>query len=273
MVLGLVLASCALPGAHTAGPTPRLRLATYNLNYGLAGDPDTAAAIARTRADVVLLQEVSAAWARDLDRRAWPFACFASSRYPAGGAAILSRLPLSDCQVSASAVGWFPALAATVTTPLGDVRLIDLHLQPARAGLGVVLDLGALPALHRREVRRHLARLRRDPVPHILAGDFNEGDGEGAVGELMGAGYASALARRAPAATTWRWQLGGMPLLKRLDHVLFEPGALRLLDARVLPIGRSDHRPVVAEFAPVAHPRLPMGAATLSGRTSALTPR
>jgi endonuclease/exonuclease/phosphatase family metal-dependent hydrolase len=273
--LALLLCGCALRPAEHPRPAPTLRVATYNLNYGLAGDPATLEAIDRTDADVVLLQEVSPGWARRLRRRDGGFAhrCFATSRWPAGGAAILSRHPLRDCERSPSPLGWFPALAATVDGPLGPVRLVNLHLQPARAGPGVVADLAAMPARHRRELREHLARLTDPALPTVLAGDFNEGDGEGALRELSALGYRSALAEHAPSATTWRWPLGAMPLEKRLDHVLYHPGSLRCLSAGVLREGRSDHFPVVARLARPAPPTPPMGSGLVRGRTSSLTPR
>lgn len=274
-LLVTLLGGCALRPAVPARTSPSLHVATYNLNYGLVGDRATADAVALTRADVVVLQEVSDTWAgqlRALHRERFPHACFAASRWPAGGAAILSRHPLRDCERSRSPIGWFPALAATIEGPLGDVRIVNLHLQPARAGIGVVADLAAMPARHRREIGIHLERLVAPELPTIVAGDFNEGDGEGAVSELATLGYRSALAEHAPSATTWRWPLGAMQIEKRLDHVLYQPGSLRCVSASVLRAGRSDHFPVVARFALPARPR-PMGSSLSYGRASALTPR
>lgn len=134
-------------------------------------------------------------------------------------------------------------------SPLGRVRVIDVHLRPARAGVEVLADLPALPDAHRAELAAHLARLGDPALPTIVAGDFNEGDGEGAVGELAARGWASAVARRAPGAVTWRWPLGAMSLEKRLDHVLYTPEGLACVAASVRRAGRSDHLPVVARFA------------------------
>ena len=46
--------------AAPSGPT--VTLATYNVNYGVAGDPDTRKTIAELDADVVFLQETNEAW-------------------------------------------------------------------------------------------------------------------------------------------------------------------------------------------------------------------
>jgi hypothetical protein len=40
---------------HAARPPKLLRVATFNLNFGLAGDPATLAAIGATGAEIVLL--------------------------------------------------------------------------------------------------------------------------------------------------------------------------------------------------------------------------
>src|ERR1041384_3531070 len=50
----------ALPARHA--PHPGLRLMSYNVNFGLAGDPQGAAAIAAGSPDVVVLQETNEQW-------------------------------------------------------------------------------------------------------------------------------------------------------------------------------------------------------------------
>lgn len=252
LLTSLLLAGCAArPAPAAPRSTATLTVASYNLNYGLAGDAATLAALRATDADVLVLQEVSDAWAATLDRALrdrWPHRCVARSDWPAGGGSIRSRFPLEGCARSPSPSGWFPALAATVRSPVGAVRVVNVHLRPARGGVAVLADLGALPAVHRDEIRTHLGRLTVEGQPMILAGDFNEGDGEGAVGELAARGWASAVARHAPEATTWRWPAVAMPIEKRLDHVLYTPGALDCFAAEVRRGGRSDHQPVVARF-------------------------
>lgn len=83
------------------GAQPALRLMTYNVNFGIPGDEPTLAAIERGDADVVFLQEINAAWERELRARfagTYPHLAF----YPRGGAgglAILSRWPLGERQL------------------------------------------------------------------------------------------------------------------------------------------------------------------------------
>ena len=51
------------------GAQPALRMMTYNVNFGIPGDEPTLAAIERGDADVVFLQEINAAWERELRTR------------------------------------------------------------------------------------------------------------------------------------------------------------------------------------------------------------
>ena len=67
-LLVLLLVGCA-SGACPAPQSPiadrhTITLATYNMNFGLAGDAETLGALAALEADVVLLQETSPEWER-----------------------------------------------------------------------------------------------------------------------------------------------------------------------------------------------------------------
>ena len=54
-------------GDDSVAPTcDRLRVATYNVNFGLAGETTTADAVRALEVDVLLLQETNAAWERAL---------------------------------------------------------------------------------------------------------------------------------------------------------------------------------------------------------------
>lgn len=248
---GLTACLAGSPGPPATAPARALTVATYNLNYGLAGDPETLAAARATRADVLLLQETSPAWVRalrDAFAASHPHHCAAASARPAGGMLILSRFPLRDCRVSPSALGWFPAQAAVVEAPGGALRVINLHLKPVVQDGSLLLGLFVTHAQRAREMRAHLGRLLEPDPPVILGGDFNEA-ARGGLGVLEVRGFVSVLPRFFPSASTWGWPLGAMPLEKRLDHlVIREDGPLRCVDARVLGAGRSDHRPVVGRF-------------------------
>jgi endonuclease/exonuclease/phosphatase (EEP) superfamily protein YafD len=248
--LAILVLGCASDARGLDEPNQtdfELSVVSYNVNFGLAGDPQTLAAVLETEADVVLLQETTPEWEQilraspQLDER-WPHATFHHC-CGAGGLAVLSRWPIDTFEVlepPPNPDAWFPAARAIVQTPAGLVELLDVHLRPPvkTADRGWLSALSTTPEVRLAEVEHHLPKLDAE-LPTIIAGDFNEGDGGRAVSRLAQAGFVDVLAVLGVRGTTWRW--GG--LKARLDHVLvdeqFEP-----IEGEVLDVGRSDHRPV-----------------------------
>jgi vancomycin resistance protein VanJ len=232
-----------------------LRVLTYNLDYA---NPDFAAtldAIAAADADVVLLQEVSAAWRDALARRfspVYPHRTFHIHSRQAGGLAVLSRLPVEHDELWAPPAGsgaWFPAERVVVKAPFGSLQLLNVHLRPARDRGGWLSGYMTTREVRRREIEAHWRALDR-ALPTVVAGDFNEEPDGRAVAYLAGQGL-SRVSTTGP--RTWRYGARGpgaaKPLLHMdIDHVMIDdrlvPG-----DARVLDAGTSDHRPVVVELA------------------------
>jgi endonuclease/exonuclease/phosphatase family metal-dependent hydrolase len=224
-----------------------LSVVSYNVNYGLAGDPETLAAVVDADADVLLLQETTREWEEVLRastqlHERWPHVSFHHC-CGAGGLALLSRWPIETFEVlepPPHPEAWFPAARAIITTPAGPIELLDVHLRPpvATEGQGWLAALSSTPEVRVAEVEHHLPRLDAE-LPTIIAGDFNEGDGGRALKRLADAGFVDVLAELGVRGPTWRWGA----LRARLDHVLideqFEP-----LDGEVLDVGRSDHWPV-----------------------------
>jgi len=248
-LIALLLTGCAGSPPPAAPPADAdLVVATYNVNFGLAGDPATLAAIRATRADVVLLQETTPAWEAAIRRalgRRYPHIRFLhSSEWPAGGMGILSRFPVeSPLGVSPSAIGFFPAFRAVVRAPAGAVQLVNLHLKPpvSRSG-SYVSGYFSTPRERAAEMRGHLGLFRSD-LPTIALGDFNEERGGG-----LGLLKQRRLRDTISSTPTWRWRVGPLTLRMQLDHIVYDAAKLECLDARVLPLGRSDHLPVVAWF-------------------------
>jgi len=234
----------ALDAAHDLEPD--LRVATFNLNFGLAGDPETLEALEALDVDILLLQETNDVWEASVAERLrdrFPHQRWhPATDYPAGGSAILSRYPLRALTVSPSAAGWFAALATVVDTPRGPVQLLDVHLKPSVSASGsVVSGYFSTPPERVAEIEAHLDALDAD-TPTIIAGDFNEQSG-GALDVLEDRGYV----RPATPRTTWRWSVGPFRLHQRLDHVL-HTDHLRCTHLEVRDEGRSDHLPVVAHL-------------------------
>jgi endonuclease/exonuclease/phosphatase (EEP) superfamily protein YafD len=230
---------------------PVLRVLTYNVNYGLAGDEATIDAIRAADADVVVLQETTPGWEERLREALsgrFPHMLFRHSS-GAGGLAVLSRFPLHDLDYETldDPASWFPAWRLVVDGPLGPVQVLAVHLRPPFSDSGSVLSgyLATRP-VREREIEGHLELL--DPaLPTIVAGDFNERDGR-ALALLRARGFRSALPEFHGRARTWRWRTSVGEVSSQLDHVAYD-ARLEPLDARVLQAGSSDHLPVLVVLA------------------------
>ena len=254
VVASALLAGCSerRPPIATSSSLRDLTIATYNVNFGLAGDEAGIDAVRRLDADVVFLQETNREW--EMAFRAslpndYPFMFFqAPDGWPAGGMGVVSRWPVEITDVSPSAVGTFYAWRAVVHAPSGDIQVLNVHLRPQVSDDGsYVKGHFSTPPMRAKEVAKHLEVLRPG-LPTIALGDFNEEEGP-ALRLLEDRGMESALPLFSPRATTWRWPLvGSLMIRQRFDHVLFERNAFEVQDARVVDLGRSDHIPVVVRL-------------------------
>jgi endonuclease/exonuclease/phosphatase (EEP) superfamily protein YafD len=265
-LLALSCIACGAPRG-VAPSEPELTVMTYNVNFGLAGDEETLAAIGRQPADVVLLQETNEAWESAIRERYTALYShmrfFPTDRLPAGGMAILSAHPIRRVRRSPSAVGWFFAASAIVDLPSGPVQVVNVHLKPQIDDRGSFIGgRYATPPERAREMRAHVRRLVDPSLPVIIAGDFNENE-RGGLEELETRGFRSALVEHEPHATTWRWSAMMMQMELRLDHVAYRPDRLTCLDAHTIEAGRSDHIPVIASFVR-SEARVPNGRSMLS---------
>lgn len=256
LAVALLSSGCSHPPARVpAAPGPRasLRVMTYNVNFGIAGDGPTLAAIETGQADVVFLQEINKPWETSLRARfgaAYPHAIF----YPRGGAGgigVMSRLPIRAQQLipREESDGWFPALRLVLDSPLGALQVLVVHLRPPVSdGGSFVSGHFTSPAIHEKEITRFCQSLDR-ALPTMVVGDFNEEEDGRAITYLAGAEWKmkSALPEFAPGRPTWRWPTALHTFEGRFDHLIYDP-RLEPLSAEVLDAGRSDHFPVVGVF-------------------------
>ncbi len=242
--------SSAEPLVAATSSTPRLRVMTFNVNFGVADRQSNIEAIADSGADLVLLQETTEA---SEDR----FVDALSEIYPhvlfkaccnAGGLGILSKHPIAWDVYLEPEVGWFPAWLVEVDTPIGRVQALDVHLRPPVSDSGSWLS-GQFTTrkIRAQEIEAFTEALDPD-LPTIVAGDFNEGEDGRAVQFLADKGMRSALPQVDPKAVTWHWPLKLGELTSMLDHIVYDARFV-LLRAEVLERGDSDHYPVVAELA------------------------
>jgi endonuclease/exonuclease/phosphatase (EEP) superfamily protein YafD len=249
-VLGVMVADRT---ARADEPARSLRLLTYNVNYANPDVGATVSAIAAVDADVVLLQEITTEWQRALVARlarVYPHRVFRIHSRAPGGLAVLSKLPVRDEeQLPSPNHTWFPAERFVVATPLGDVQILNVHLRPAVEGDSWVKGFFTTPPLRLREIEAYWPKLAQ-PMPTVVAGDFNEDATGSALAFLVKHGLAR-VATTGP--KTWHYEIkhGGKTsdgLAMDIDHVLLD-GSLVARDARVLDAGTSDHRPVVVTIA------------------------
>jgi endonuclease/exonuclease/phosphatase (EEP) superfamily protein YafD len=251
IVLALCVA-CATRRPDGDTPTVRadLRVCSYNVNFGVAGDESTVTAIERIDADLVLLQETNAAWEKAFARLSYPHRRFRHPTRkggPAGGLAILSRFPIEHIDELPSRGGFFVAWRALIATPHGRIQVLNVHLRPPITDGGSwVAGYFTTSGNRLEEIEHHLAAL--DPtIPTLIAGDFNEERGPGrALARALSDGYGDVLTTLGD-VPTWRWTVAGVTLRMQLDHLLhdvhFVPVRAKVVDA-----GRSDHLPIWADF-------------------------
>jgi endonuclease/exonuclease/phosphatase family metal-dependent hydrolase len=241
--------SAAVDAAHADLSQPHISLMTYNVNFGLADDPETMDAIVNSQADVIFLQETTPQWELGIRTRM-------SDRYPniefrtadgAGGLAVLSRLPIEHID-DLPARNWFPAMRVVLDTPMGKLQVLNVHLRPPLSERGsVVSGYLATPPVRRDEIASFAKALDRD-LPTLIVGDFNENEHGQALRWLREQGMRSALPQFEPHANTWRWQTGMITLHGRYDHIVYDQ-RIRPLRVAVADVGRSDHLPVTGIFA------------------------
>ena len=235
--------------AFEAAPVgPAVTVMTFNVNFGLPGDHDTLEAIGKPGADVVMLEETNDAW-EDAIRARWgatyPYMRFEPGR-GAGGIGVISKLPITT-EERLPEVTWFPAMRVVVDGPAGPLQLLGVHLRPGFSDSGsVVKGWFVTPKIRERETAAFTAALD-DTLPTIVLGDFNEDRGR-AVKLLERQGFADVLPTFEPHAKTWRWNVKVIGQIHgRFDHLMTKNGPVAT-DAKVLPLGNSDHLPVIGTF-------------------------
>ena len=230
----------AIPDA--ARRAPHVRLVSANVRYDNQTRPALARELMSYDADVMVLQEITPTWWETLRAegvlRAYPYHAEALYR-SAGGAAIVSKLPLADTRV-VEVAGW-PLVSTDLRTARGAVRLFDIHSVPPAFDYPLSQQM-----LH--AITDQLERRLADGVPTIVAGDFNATPYNRWLHTVQGLGLRSAHeAVGRPLATTWPNGLHKFPPL-RIDHVFFT-GTLVPLRVREGNGTGSDHLPVITDIA------------------------
>ncbi len=257
-VVVLVLFVLAACGADAPRPAPpikpganQLRVMSYNVNFGIAGDPPSIAAIAGANPDIVVLQETNEVWEAALVEtlgERFPHRRFRPPPgWPASGIGILSRFPIVRLDELPAIAGPFIAWRIVLETPLGRIQILNLHLRPPMSDGGSwVVGYWSTREVRLRELQYHLESLDRS-LPTLIAGDFNEESDGLAVRHLIDRGYADAIATFRGSDPTWSWPVGSITLRFQLDHLLHDLHFVAIA-ADIVAAGRSDHLPIWADF-------------------------
>lgn len=257
----LLVSSCAQKTVTGAAPGPaafdgRLRVLSYNIHHanppsrkGVIDLEGIAAVIRQQAPHLVALQEVDVNTRRsgatlhqaeELGRRTGMRAYFARAiDFDGGqyGLAILSRFPLEDVQGTA-----LPTLAGTkgeprilmtarVNLPGGKkIRFANTHLDALGSDTNRVLQVG-----------RILDLLNADPLPVVLAGDFNAVAGSRAIG-LLDTHFTRTC------TTPCSFTFPETNPTQAIDFITYKPaGAFQVQEHAVVEeTYASDHRPVKA---------------------------
>jgi endonuclease/exonuclease/phosphatase (EEP) superfamily protein YafD len=233
---------------------PHVSVMTFNVNFGLAGDAATLAAVAQQDADIVFLQETTPHWETVLRMQCGSDYLHIQFKHPdvvggggAGGLGVMSKLPIEQIDYL-PATDWFPAARVVLTSPIGRLQVLNVHLRPPISDRGsAVSGYFTTPPVRQAEISTFAAALDKN-LPTLIVGDFNENERGRAFQWLTANGFKSALPEFQPEAQTWRWRTSYIALSGRYDHLCYD-AKLTPLRVEVRNAGRSDHLPVVGVFA------------------------
>jgi endonuclease/exonuclease/phosphatase (EEP) superfamily protein YafD len=240
------------PPQTTKPAKDQIRVMSYNVNFGVAGDESNIEAIRAAKPDVVFLQETNEQWEAALVAALgehYPHRRFdPPTDWAAGGMGVLSRLPIEKIDVLTAPKAPFFAWRTVLDTTLGRIQVFNFHLRPPMSDGGSwVVGYFSTRADRLREMQYHLEAL--DPkMPAIMLGDFNEERDAGqALALLEERGFSDAIGQFHGKRRTWEWDVKGLTLKFQLDHIFhdahFVPTAAEIVEA-----GRSDHKPIWADF-------------------------
>jgi endonuclease/exonuclease/phosphatase (EEP) superfamily protein YafD len=219
-----------------------LRFFDANIEYTNTSMVSIAREISDARPDMVTLEEVSPVNLRSLvatgalARYRWSFV---SPDSGADGFGIWSDVPLSQARL------WFagphPEVSARLSLDNGtNVELYVVHTDAPRSGY---------EATWRRELAVIAARLRGQPAPLIVVGDFNATWDMGVFTDILRTGLSDAAVKQGKGwQMTWSRQMHLLPPLVRIDHMLYSEGITSTSYESGVGTG-SDHRPIIVGLA------------------------
>jgi endonuclease/exonuclease/phosphatase (EEP) superfamily protein YafD len=208
-----------------------------NLQYSNLQRDRFLAWLAGHPADLIVVQELTSAWAQALAGSDAHSHRFLLTREDPYGIGVLSRWPLESAGAIDLAGDGLPSVAGIVDVEGRRIRLLGLHTHwPVLPEVARMRDAALGGA----------AGIARDSdLPVILLGDLNLTPDSPEFTRLLDeSGLRDVVSGR-----RWRptWQAGFWPLALRIDHVLVS-AQLCVEAVEVGPMIGSDHRPVIARL-------------------------
>jgi endonuclease/exonuclease/phosphatase (EEP) superfamily protein YafD len=253
-----ILAVCVAASVVAADDT--FRIATLNVNAGIADSSDALGAIYASKADVVLLQEPNPRMMSGLIealRDEYSHTDYASPehnhRYYVDRLAIVSKYPFEARFIYPQVAGGFGSQLAVIHFGELDVQLLNVHLDPpglisSKFPLRSVQEFIASERRRVAELKLLLAQLN-PKLPTVVAGDFNSLPGSATIATMLSHGATdthNATTNSLP-ASTWRDEIEGVPLSLRIDYI-FCNDAFTPVTNGVLPCASSDHALIFSEM-------------------------
>jgi endonuclease/exonuclease/phosphatase (EEP) superfamily protein YafD len=219
-----------------------LRFFDANIEYTNSSMAGIAREIADARANVVTLEELSPVNLKSLvatgalARYRWNFV---SPDSGAGGFGVWSDTPLSQARL------WFagphPEVSARLDLKNGtNTELFVVHTDAPRSGY---------EETWRHELAAIARRLRGQPSPMVVVGDFNATWDMGAFKDVLRVGLSDAATKQGKGwQMTWSRKLRPLPPLVRIDHLLYS-AEITSTSYRTGVGSGSDHRPIIVGLA------------------------
>jgi len=219
--------------AQSACQGPRITLVTANLYFHNDEHQRVLDWLGSHPADVVLLEEVTSAWADSLVHLpGYTHRAIRAREDPYGMALLAAQAPESVSWLDLADDG-MPAVGAEFEIQGRPLRIIGLHTRsPLQPDSWRARD---------RSLERAAERSSYGDQPTIVLGDLNLSPDSPWFSRLLEAGHLV----DTMAGEGWRptWLANVWPLALRIDHVLASPG-LCVVETEVGPDIGSDHRPV-----------------------------
>ncbi|MBI5091504.1 MAG: endonuclease/exonuclease/phosphatase family protein [Candidatus Hydrogenedentes bacterium] len=239
LVNGAPAMMCYVPASASAAVArARLTVVTANVHTENTNHRSLVEYILRTKPDILALQEVNAAWLRDLAplRALYPYR-IERPRDDNFGIALFSQAPLKDTNTVYLADAEVPAIVASIAVGSAQVQLLCLH---------------TLPPVTEEYARVRNAMLRaageqvdRRQGPLVVLGDFNTSMWSPFYKQLIKeSGLRNA---RQGFGILPTWPAGLSPFMIPLDHCLVSK-EFAVSRCVVGPDIQSDHRPLQSEL-------------------------